>query len=166
MGDQMPDATDDALVDVTERALPPAFERRLITIEPGAYRAFAASGLPGLYATFLRRLGPNQAVPRFVVAFYAARAGRPDEAIAREIREDVILKTLWIAPDALEIAVEAGAVTLRGHVESKIDAELIVPAHEVSEEQRATLWLYAWHCSERADGDATAGRRPPILTAA
>ncbi len=43
MGDQMPDATDDALVDVTERALPPAFERRLITIEPGAYRAFAAS---------------------------------------------------------------------------------------------------------------------------
>ena len=50
---------------------------------------------------------------------------RPDEAIAREIREDVILKTLWIAPDVLEIAVEAGAVTLRGHVESKIDAELI-----------------------------------------
>ncbi|TMK45871.1 MAG: hypothetical protein E6G66_12350 [Actinobacteria bacterium] len=43
MGDQMPDATGDALVDFTERALPPAFERRLITIEPGAYRAFAAS---------------------------------------------------------------------------------------------------------------------------
>jgi hypothetical protein len=43
MGDQMPDATDDALVDITGRALPPAFERRLITVEPGACRAFAAS---------------------------------------------------------------------------------------------------------------------------
>ena len=43
MGEEMPDATDDALVDFTESALPPAFERRLITLEAGACRAFAAS---------------------------------------------------------------------------------------------------------------------------
>jgi CBS domain-containing protein len=50
---------------------------------------------------------------------------RSDEAIAREIREDVVLKTLWIAPEALEISVDQGAVRIGGHVESKTDAELI-----------------------------------------
>jgi len=50
---------------------------------------------------------------------------RPDAAIAREIREDVILKTLWIAPEALVVSVDRGAVRIGGHVESKSDAELI-----------------------------------------
>jgi CBS domain-containing protein len=50
---------------------------------------------------------------------------RPDEAIATEIREDVILKTLWIAPEALDISVHQGAVRIGGSVESKTDAELI-----------------------------------------
>jgi CBS domain-containing protein len=50
---------------------------------------------------------------------------RSDEAIANEIREDVILKTLWIAPEALDIAVKDGAVRIGGSVESKTDAELI-----------------------------------------
>jgi CBS domain-containing protein len=50
---------------------------------------------------------------------------RSDETIATEIREDVILKTLWIAPEALEISVLDGAVTIGGHVDSKTDAELI-----------------------------------------
>ena len=50
---------------------------------------------------------------------------RTDETIATEIREDVVLKTLWIAPEALDISVEKGAVKIAGHVESKTDAELI-----------------------------------------
>ena len=50
---------------------------------------------------------------------------RADDAIAREIREDVILKTLWVAPEALDISVHEGEVRIGGHVESKSDAELI-----------------------------------------
>jgi CBS domain-containing protein len=50
---------------------------------------------------------------------------RSDAAIATEIREDVILKTLWIAPETLDISVDSGAVQIAGHVESKTDAELI-----------------------------------------
>jgi CBS domain-containing protein len=50
---------------------------------------------------------------------------RPDDVIAREIREDVIMKTLWIAPEALDVQVDAGAVRIGGQVESKSDAELI-----------------------------------------
>src|SRR5581483_5078942 len=35
---------------------------------------------------------------------------RSDQAIADEIREDVVLKTLWIAPEALDISVHDGRV--------------------------------------------------------
>ncbi|HZR91962.1 MAG TPA: CBS domain-containing protein [Gaiellaceae bacterium] len=50
---------------------------------------------------------------------------RSDADIAREIREDVILHTLWIVPDELTITVDNGAVTLGGEVETKSDAELL-----------------------------------------
>jgi len=50
---------------------------------------------------------------------------RSDEEIAREIREDVIFRTLWIPPEQVEVEVEKGAVTLRGHVENRSDAELL-----------------------------------------
>jgi CBS domain-containing protein len=50
---------------------------------------------------------------------------RSDEEIAKEIREDVIFRTLWIAPESVEVAVEDGNVRLSGEVETKADAELI-----------------------------------------
>lgn len=50
---------------------------------------------------------------------------RSDAEIAREIREDVIFRTLWIPPEQVQVEVERGVVTLRGHVESKSDAELL-----------------------------------------
>ena len=50
---------------------------------------------------------------------------RSDDEIAREIREDVVLRTLWIEPEAVNVAVDAGEVVLGGHVESEADADLI-----------------------------------------
>jgi predicted transcriptional regulator len=50
---------------------------------------------------------------------------RPDEEIEREIREDVIRKTLWLEPEQLTIAVSGGEVELGGQVETKLDAEII-----------------------------------------
>ena len=50
---------------------------------------------------------------------------RSDEEIAEEIRDGVIRRTLWIEPDAVEVAVERGEVRLTGEVETKADAELI-----------------------------------------
>ena len=50
---------------------------------------------------------------------------RSDEAIAREIREDVLRRTLWMAPELVEVVVEKGEVRLSGQVETKADAELI-----------------------------------------
>jgi CBS domain-containing protein len=51
---------------------------------------------------------------------------RPDAEIATEIRDDVVLRTLWIAPEQVSVAVEGGAVELAGHVGTKADAELVV----------------------------------------
>jgi CBS domain-containing protein len=50
---------------------------------------------------------------------------RSDDEIAREIEEDVIRRTLWIAPESIEVAVVRGEVRLTGEVETKADAELI-----------------------------------------
>jgi CBS domain-containing protein len=50
---------------------------------------------------------------------------RSDDEIARELRDDVAVKTLWIDPERLEIAVDGGRVTLAGEVELKADAELL-----------------------------------------
>jgi CBS domain-containing protein len=50
---------------------------------------------------------------------------RDDEAIEREIAEDVLLSTLWIAPGAVDVEVEDGIVRLSGHVETKTIAEIV-----------------------------------------
>jgi CBS domain-containing protein len=50
---------------------------------------------------------------------------RSDEAIAREVREDVAATTLWLDPRTLQIDVEDGNVTLGGTVEMKADADLL-----------------------------------------
>jgi CBS domain-containing protein len=49
---------------------------------------------------------------------------RSDEEIEREIREDVLLHTLWIEPARLELAVENGEVALTGKLETRTEAEL------------------------------------------
>jgi CBS domain-containing protein len=51
---------------------------------------------------------------------------RPDEAIEREIREDVLGRTLWLRdPAAITVAVKGGKVTLGGAVDNESDAELV-----------------------------------------
>jgi CBS domain-containing protein len=44
---------------------------------------------------------------------------RDDAEIAREVREDVIRRTLWIDPDTIRIAVRDGVVTMEGQVEHR-----------------------------------------------
>lgn len=50
---------------------------------------------------------------------------RSDAEIEQELRESVVTQKLWIDPSDLHIAVENGAVSLRGKVQSKADAELL-----------------------------------------
>ena len=50
---------------------------------------------------------------------------RDDDAIEREIRSDVILRTLWSAPDRFHVEVEGGEVTIEGEVADAESAELL-----------------------------------------
>jgi CBS domain-containing protein len=50
---------------------------------------------------------------------------RDDLDIAREIREDVLRRSLWIDPDCVEVTVARGEVQLAGEVETRIEAELV-----------------------------------------
>lgn len=50
---------------------------------------------------------------------------RTDAELAEEIRNDVLLRALWIPPDSVDVAVEDGAVTLTGAVENRATAEML-----------------------------------------
>lgn len=44
---------------------------------------------------------------------------RRDDEIAREIREDVVRRTLWIDPDTIRVVVRAGIVAIGGQIERR-----------------------------------------------
>jgi CBS-domain-containing membrane protein len=50
---------------------------------------------------------------------------RPDEVIEDEIREDIIVRLLYLDPATLEVAVERGVVTVAGEVPTRSDARLL-----------------------------------------
>ncbi len=50
---------------------------------------------------------------------------REDDAIEHEIREDVILRTLWSTPERFRIDVDGGEVTIEGEVSDAESAEML-----------------------------------------
>ena len=50
---------------------------------------------------------------------------RSDDEIAREIRESVAGRMLWIDANRLDVEVERGEVVLRGQVDTELEAELL-----------------------------------------
>jgi CBS domain-containing protein len=50
---------------------------------------------------------------------------RTDDEIEREIRDNVVLRTLWMPPDSVTVNVNAGEVVLEGEVDTTTVAELI-----------------------------------------
>ncbi len=50
---------------------------------------------------------------------------RTDLEIERELREDVLARTLWVEPGRVELEVRNGVVTLAGRLHTRTDAELL-----------------------------------------
>ena len=50
---------------------------------------------------------------------------RSDVEIATEIREDILNRVLWVGPEAVQVAVAAGEVTLTGKLETKWDVGVL-----------------------------------------
>jgi CBS-domain-containing membrane protein len=49
---------------------------------------------------------------------------RPDDEIADEIEQDVLIRTFWIS-DRVAVSVQSGAVTLSGHVDTETQGRLL-----------------------------------------
>jgi CBS domain-containing protein len=49
-----------------------------------------------------------------------------DSEIAKEIREEVLLRELWLRPEDFELTVESGEVTVAGHLPNEDDRELLI----------------------------------------
>ncbi|KAF5992385.1 CBS domain-containing protein [Streptomyces mirabilis] len=49
---------------------------------------------------------------------------QPDDVIRREVIDEVLVRTLWLNPSTVEVAVYEGVVTLTGHVERRSEAEI------------------------------------------
>jgi osmotically-inducible protein OsmY len=50
---------------------------------------------------------------------------RTDAEIGDEIRNEILRRSLWLDPGAVNVTVEDGAVSLAGEVETDADAELL-----------------------------------------
>lgn len=50
---------------------------------------------------------------------------RTDAELAYDIRKDVVQHTMWLIDDSVEVQVDGGEVTLRGHIDQRRDAELL-----------------------------------------
>ncbi|MFI6335749.1 CBS domain-containing protein [Streptomyces sp. NPDC050535] len=49
---------------------------------------------------------------------------QPDGEIRREVIDEVLVRSLWLAPTSVEVGVDEGVVTLAGHVERRSEAEI------------------------------------------
>jgi CBS domain-containing protein len=97
-----------------------------ITIEANRSVAEAAQLLAGNGIKRLPVVDENGTLVGIVTRADLVRAfARPDREIEQEIREDVVLRALWIEDPRLEIRVERGEVRLAGKLQNRSDAELL-----------------------------------------
>ena len=97
-----------------------------VTIAPGKRVADAAELMLDLSIDRLPVVEAEELVGIVTRADLVRAFTRADGEIEREIREDVILKTLWVAPSRVKVAVHDGRVTLEGRVDNQGVAEQIV----------------------------------------
>jgi CBS domain-containing protein len=111
---------------IAARTAGEAMTAPVVTIEPGEPVAAAAKLMVE------RRINRLPVVTGGRLAGIVTRAdlvrafSRSDDEIEREIAEDVLLNTLWVAPESVELEVSEGHVSIRGRVDSRTLSELIV----------------------------------------
>jgi CBS domain-containing protein len=116
--------SDEAVARLAARTAGEAMSTPPITIDAGRPVAEAAQLMVDRSVNRLPVVYGDRMVGIVTRADLVRAFRRTDEEIEREIREDVLLHTLWIAPARLEIAVEDGEVTLTGKLETRTEAEL------------------------------------------
>jgi CBS domain-containing protein len=116
--------TDESAEKLAARTAGEAMTSPAVTIEAGRPVSEAARLMVERGVNRLPVLSDGELVGIVTRADLVRAFHRSDEEIEREIREDVLLHTLWIAPRGLEIGVADGVVTLEGKFETRTQAEL------------------------------------------
>ena len=122
--DRLLGRSDESVEKVAARTAGEAMTSPALTIGPGRPVAEAARLMTERRVNRLPVTSHDELVGIVTRADLVRAFSRPDEEIEREIREDVLLHTLWIEPSRLTIAVEHGEVTLGGTVRTRTEAEL------------------------------------------
>lgn len=126
-----------------------------ITIEAGASVHRAAAQM------IERRVNRLPVVDRGRLVGIVTRADlvrsfvRSDEQLARTIREDVLLKALWIDPEQVTVDVTDGVATIRGSVDRRSTAGMVASMVEMVPGVVGVTAEIAWSVDDR-DIDAPA----------
>jgi CBS domain-containing protein len=125
-----------------------------VTIKPRRSVAEAAALMLDLDVTRLPVVDGDHLVGIVSRADLVRAFTRDDRALEHEIREDLILKTLWASPEGVVVKVEDGQVVLEGDVETEDAAQYLqtnaarVPG-VVSVDSRLTWGQRRNHVQER-----------------
>jgi len=96
-----------------------------LTIEPGRPVAEAARTMVERAVNRLPVVTEGRLVGIVTRADLVRVFARSDADLEGEIRDDVLLRTLWIHPGQLRVDVADGEVTLGGELETRTEAELV-----------------------------------------
>jgi CBS domain-containing protein len=111
---------------LSARTVGDAMTAPAVTIEPGKPIAEAAELMLELSIDRLPVVQAGQLVGIVTRTDLVRAFTRNDDVIEREIRDDVIFKTLWVNPSRVTVRVEDGCVTLEGGVDSEGVASQLV----------------------------------------
>ena len=96
-----------------------------ITVTPGRSIHEAAAIMTARHVNRLPVVDGHQLVGIVTRADLVRAYVRSDEELAGSIRQDVILKLLWLDPSIFTLAVENGVVSISGRVERRSTAEIL-----------------------------------------
>jgi len=96
-----------------------------VTIEPRASAARAARLMVERHVKRLPVVADGRLVGILSRGDLVRAFHRSDEEIETEIRDDVLLRVLWVDPETLDVRVDDGEVTLAGMVETRTVAEVV-----------------------------------------
>lgn len=96
-----------------------------VTIDQGAFVAEAARTMLERGVKRLPVVHEGKLVGIVTRADLVRAFARTDDEIEREIRQDVIIRSHWISPSAVQVEVRSGRVLLRGSVETPQLAESV-----------------------------------------